>query len=517
MHALPLLTAGLAISGAALATPAAVTLPALFADGMVLQRDKPVAVWGKADPAERVTVAIAGQQRVATADANGRWRVTLEPIVATPAPLELRIVSNSGEPRTIRDVLLGEVWICSGQSNMEFPVRNSATSREAAAAPPNPKLRLFRVDKQALDVPRDDCVGQWQTADAQTIAPFSAVGFAFAARLQQELGVPVGIIQASWGGTPAEAWTSRAAIESTPALTEILARAKRMAAQAIDAQPKWEVTQAKWKTDVDAATAAGRKPPAAPRRPSVLQKEKYPFVLFNGMVAPIAGYGARGVIWYQGEANAKRPAQYRTLLPAMIGSWRDAWGDPALPFGLVQLPDFGPPSDSAVEDDFWPAQRESQAKIAAATPGVDYVTTLGFGEAGDIHPKRKREVGERLAAWALGRCYGRADAAWAGPRFRSMGVDGNSIRLTFDHERPLAAEGELRGFAIAGEDRSFVVATARLDGADCVVVTAPTVARPVAVRYAWKNSPVATLRDASSVPASPFRTDDWPLIVDAGD
>lgn len=487
-----------------------VRLPALFGERMVLQRNKPITIWGWADAGERVHISFDKVAADTVADRAGKWRLTL-PQHAAGGPFEL-IVDGKNHLQ-FKDVLVGEVWICSGQSNMEFQVRQTVTADETLKSPAIPTLRLFRLEKLTADQPVNDCKAQWLAATPENIDTFSAVGFYFGKDLQSRLNVPVGLIQSSWGGTPAEAWTDRASLQAVPSLKPIFDHAAEMAAAVPKTQELYKQHLAEHEAAVAKAKAAGKKPPANLKKPVVLQQEKYPATLFNGMVAPIAGYTASGVLWYQGEANAKRHAQYQILLPTMIQSWREAWRDPALPFAIVQLPRFGPVTDDAVEDAAWTAQRESQAIVAKSVPGVDYTCNIDLGDPDDEHAKAKAAFGRRLCNWAMAKIYGETSIDWAGPRYESMRVVGSTVHIAFKLSHPplRTIDGKPPfSFAIAGEDQKFVAAVATIDG-DQIVLHADAVPHPKAVRYAWTNSPMVNLVDEQNLPLAPFRTDDWPL------
>jgi sialate O-acetylesterase len=367
----------------------------------------------------------------------------------------------------VRDVVVGDVWVCSGQSNMEWPVRLAAHPEDEIAAADHPRLRLFTVKRRMADQAADDVTGSWARCAPGPVAGFSAVGYYFGRELLAKLDVPIGLVHASWGGTPAESWMRPAALEADEGFRPILERAI---------------------------------PKDSPVRPCVL---------FQGMIAPILPATLRGVIWYQGESNASRAVQYRTLFPALIRDWRDAFGAPELPFLFVQLANFGKPEPGPGESD-WAELREAQAG-ALALPATGMAVAIDVGEADDIHPKNKQEVGRRLALAALRVAHGR-DQASSGPVFDSMTIEGARVRLRFRNAGGgLVARGEtLDGFTLAGEDRRFVRAEARIDG-DTVIVESPQVPKPAAARYAWARNPAATLAGGDGLPAAPFRTDDWPV------
>lgn len=474
-----------------LAAPASAVRPrsplrlhALFSDGAVLQAGMMVPVWGTAEPGEEVVVEFEGQKKAAAADGEGRWRVRLD-LLSPGGPYELK-VSAGGRSRVVRNVLVGEVWVASGQSNMEWPVRGSARAQEEIAAAQYPKIRLFTVPRRPSAAPQRDVEGAWKECSPETVAGFSAVAYFFGRELHQALRVPVGLIHSSWGGTPAEVWTRREVFDEVPGLKECVEEdARRRAAH---------------EKAVEKARAEGKPAPHAPLALSSL---------YNGMIAPLIPYGIRGAIWYQGESNASRAALYRTLFPAMIRNWRKDWGQGDFPFLFVQLANFmarkPEPSESA-----WAELREAQLRTLSEVPRTAMAVTIDIGEEKDIHPRNKQDVGRRLALAALGTVYDR-DVVYSGPIYDEMKIEGDRIRISFKHVGGglEARGGKLAGFAVAGADRKFVWAEAEIDG-PTVVVRHPSVPAPVAVRYAWADNPEATLYNKEGLPASPFRTDDWP-------
>jgi sialate O-acetylesterase len=639
---------------------AAVRLPALVGSHMVLQREAPARVWGWAAPGETVRVSVGGANGEAVAGPEGRWTIDLPP---QPAGGPFAMTVNGRNSLRLEDVWFGEVWVASGQSNMEFALAQANGGTGAAEAGCD-GLRLFTVAKATSLERKEDVSGHWAPCDASTAPAFSAVAFFFGQAIQRALGVKVGLVHSSWGGTPAEAWTSRGALSEQPSLRPLVAdfdlalkdagaRAKfaeRLEAweaanyhqdagneglakgwakpeadttgwQTMELPQYWEkaglpidgavwfrraveipaawsgkalrlslgalddfdttwfageeigrtgretpgywsvprqytvpghvvkpgravvavrvfdhygnggfagVAPELWIAPADASVAkitlAGpwdyrverSLPPAAPdfatqpRYPSP-DNPNSPTVLFGAMVAPLTPLSIRGAIWYQGESNAGAAYQYRTLFPTMIRDWRRAWGAGDFPFLFVQLANYmaRPPEPG---DSQWAELREAQA-LTLALPNTGMAIAIDIGEAGDIHPKDKSDVGERLARWALADTYGR-DIEKSGPLYRSFSVEGSAIRVRFDHAAGLTtADGAApKGFAIAGADRKWRWADARVDG-ETVVVSSPEVPQPAAVRYAWADNPEATLRNRAGLPASPFRTDDWPMLT----
>lgn len=497
---------------------AKVSLPTLFGDSMVLQRERAIPVWGWADAGEKVTVKLGNATASATADDKGNWRVNL-PAMPAGGPHEMTVTGSvASEAITIKDVLLGEVWICSGQSNMEWSVSASGNAAEEIAAANYPMIRHIKIERLTAAGPTKDVkatrpvrglAASWAVCSPQTAGGFTAVGYYFARDLHQKLNVPVGLIGTNWGGTPAESWTSREALLAVPELAAMVEQAdtaaKNTAAnmeKQIQAVKDYAVASAK-------AESEGLHYPPLPKFDDPRASQYRPASLYNGMIAGLIPYGIRGAIWYQGEANASRAMQYRTLFPMMIKDWRSRWGQGDFPFYFVQLANFMAVSPQPQESG-WAELREAQT-MTLSQPNTGMAVIIDIGEAGDIHPKNKQDVGRRLARWALAKDYGFKDLVHSGPLFESMTVEGDKIRIKFKHiGGGLVAKGgvELKGFAIAGEDRKFVWADAKIEG-DTVVVSNSSVTNPVAVRYAWANNPICNLYNKAELPASPFRTDDW--------
>ena len=490
---------------AAVLTPslsAAVVLNPLFGDHAVIQSGDNVPVWGTADEGEKVTVRLGGQEASAVTT-QGRWEVRFNGLKASPTAVEL-VATGKGSTVKSTDVLIGEVWLCSGQSNMEFSVGGLLPAdRDEAVAHPLPMLRTFNVEKITSATPLTTTKGKWQLAVGKDVTSFTAVGYYFGRSLQQSHAFPVGLIAAKWGGTPAEAWTSLPALQNDPALAEILARWKRDIAKFPQDQALFAQKQEAYASQAAAAQAAGQPVPAAlvaPRDPATSHPNS-PTLLFNGMIHPILPVALRGVLWYQGEANKLRSLQYQTLLPAMIADWRQRFGRGDLPFYLVQIAPFS---------GMTPEIREAQMKLSEKVPNAGIVCTLDVGEVNDIHPKNKRPVGERLALLARRQVYGETTLVSSGPRFAGLSVAGNvaTVKLSQTDGGLVATGGTLKGFALAGADQTFVEATAVIKG-DTVEVTAAGVSAPVAVRYGWANAPVTTLANGAGLPAFPFRSDEW--------
>jgi sialate O-acetylesterase len=504
------LSLALLLTGAG-AVFADVKLPAVIGDNMVLQQGQKIAIWGWAEPGEEVMVGVSWHTMEwgVTADEKGNWMFKMNPPkVGGPYEMTLRGKNTV----TIKNILVGEVWVCSGQSNMQFAVRQAANAEQEIAAAQYPNIRLFSVERKVAEQPQSDCVGSWQPCSPQTVADFSAVAYFFGRELHKEIDTPIGLIHTSWGGTPAEAWTSKDALRSEPACAPILQRYADAVAKYPEAMKEYERKVDEWKAAVAKAKAEGSKPPRGPGAPFGPGHPHSPGGLYNAMIAPLIPYGIRGAIWYQGESNAGRAYQYRRLFPAMIKCWRKEWGQGDFPFLFVQLANFMAVKPEPAESE-WAELREAQS-MTLALPNTGMAVIIDIGEANDIHPKNKQDVGRRLALWALAKTYAK-QLVYSGPLYKSMEVQGNKIILHFDHVGGglVAGGGEpLKGFAIAGADRKFVWADAKIDG-NAVVVSTDGVAEPVAVRYAWADNPVCNLYNKEGLPASPFRTDDWPGIT----
>ncbi len=642
-----------------------IQLHGLFRDHAVLQTGQAIPVWGEADPGGRIEVQLGGNRVSATVDKHGRWRVELGSM-EPGGPHKLTVRGETSV--TIKDILIGEVWLCSGQSNMAWPVSRSKNAAEELRQADHPQIRLYTVPMQIGEKPKPYVTGKWLPCNRKTVASFSAVAYFFGREMHKELQVPIGLIHASWGGTPAEAWTTFKTLKNDERLKPIIesfeknqeaAKDKERMAEYMRDLKRWEENRpdveryddpgddgfrrgyaapgfddSKWPTmelpqyweevvpidgalwfrkeveipqqwigkeltlslgaidDFDVtyfngreigstgketpqfwqaprsysvpgklveagtatiavrvfdhfggggfvgpanrlrlsgpAVAGGAKsiplsgdwrykvtielvPILRPRPPATAFNARSPAALYNAMIHPLAPYGIRGAIWYQGESNAGRAMQYRSLLPAMIGDWRRLWRQGDFPFLIVQLANYTKPPVQP-QDSSWAELREAQF-MAAELPNVDVVTAIDLGEANDIHPKNKQEVGRRLAACALNTVHGK-DLPCASPIFQSMRVEGDRAILSFTNvgDGLVAKDGEaLKQFAIAGDDRQFHWADAEIVG-DIVVVSSAKVETPVAVRYAWANNPEgANLYNQAGLPAFPFRTDDWPL------
>ncbi len=490
---------------AAFTTRADVRLPSLFTDHMVLQQGKPIPVWGWAEDGEQVTVELLGKKSKTVAK-EGRWMVRL-PRQKAGGPHELRVRGKNSI--TLQDVLVGEVWVCSGQSNMEWPLSRSENSGQDIAGSANSNFRLFTVPKLKATELTSDVKSSWKISSAETTPGFSAVAYYFGRDLQKALGVPVGLIHTSWGGSPAEVWMSQDVLESNPAY-------KREILDPFDAAFKnYQNDLANYDKEVAAAKVEGRKPNG--NRPNIGWR---PTELYNGMIHPLLPYAINGAIWYQGESNAGRAHQYRSLFADMIKNWRAKWGQGDFTFLEVQLAPWdrnkkralSEITASPVESD-WAELREAQWLATKNLPKVGMAVITDVGDKDDIHPTKKAPVGARLALAARKIAYGQK-VIHSGPLYSSHKISGSEVTLSFDHAGTglEARGGTLTGFSIAGADQKFAWANARIEG-EKVVVSSSSVTHPVAVRFGWADYPVVNLFNREGLPASPFRTDNFRMVT----
>ncbi len=625
----------------------------IFGDNMVLQRNVEVPVWGWSDPGDEVIVKARDQVVRTQADANGRWMVKLNSMEVGD-PFELSVKGSRNEIK-FQNVVVGEVWICSGQSNMEWTVNGARDAEQERAAAQYPMIRQIKMNHVVSTTRLDDGSNSgWQVCSPETVGDFTAVGYFFGRHLHQELHVPIGLVNTSWGGTIVEAWISGKSLATHPDFKDRIAQIESEGPRLSELQDQFKRNMADWQVKYDAAVKSSeamgspdlddgkwaeidapggwesqgypqldgiawyRKTVTIPKpwigkelalsigmvddidrtlvngkqigsmqNHTALRKYKIdgnmidddtvdiavevndtggaggifgtaeqmtvgladgsatlplagkwkfqpnkamaelpprpqppgfngpnnPTALFNSMVNPLIPYAFQGAIWYQGESNADRAKQYQTLFPLLINDWRREWKR-ELPFYWVQLANFMANTDQPV-DSAWAELREAQSKTLSL-PKTGQAVIIDIGDARDIHPKNKQDVGKRLALIALNQTYGKRDVAYSGPVYKSMSIDGDKIRLTLDHDTGLkSSDGQpLKYFAIAGEDKKFVWADAVIDNQQ-VVVSSSQVASPIAVRYAWANNPEGcNLTNASGIPASPFRTDSWPGVTE---
>lgn len=485
---------------------AEITLGPIFRDHAIVQREKPLPVWGRGPAGEKLTVTFRGQSLNTTIAGDGRWIVYFEPLEASADGAEL--VVKGKETVVVKDVLVGEVWLASGQSNMEWPVSHVNPDEKRIAAIDLPLVRHLRVEQTVAGSPAETVnTGGWEIASPQTVGGFTAVGYFFARELQRKLRVPVGIINSSWGGTDIEAWMSDAARQSTAYGSAIDIRWQQaMSEWTPDRVARYPAEMAAWLEAEKRARATNATNPLPwPQPPAVLDSPRRPGGLFNGMIAPLQPGSIRGFLWYQGESNVGRPVEYAELFSTMIQSWRLNWGDDALPFLFVQLPNFANGNPGGRE---WARLREAQAK-ALHLPGTAMAVAIDLADPNELHPTNKMELGRRLALAATTRVYG-IPSDFSGPIFADATREGSALRVRFRHAGSglVSHHRPVQSLEIAGADGVFHVATARIDR-NMLVVSSPKVKEPVAVRYAWSNAPDANLYDGAGLPAAPFRSDDW--------
>jgi sialate O-acetylesterase len=484
-----------------------VTPAPLFRDGAVLQRGKPVPVWGAAEPGERVLVSFAGQTVGATAGRDGRWSVKLTPLEASSTSRELTIKGHNTV--VVRDVLVGEVWLASGQSNMEWALTGALEPKTEIAAANFPLIREFKVERAVAGAPAATVDGAWSVCSPDTAGKFSAVGYYFATSLHAALQVPIGIVNSSWGGTGIGPWIAAEGYRASPELAPYFAKQEK----GKRATPEEEAAHRAAKAEWDAARAAAKKAGTPftdpePKAPAGMASNRTQTALYNAMIHPLVPYALRGAIWYQGESNVRDAGQYAHWFPALIGGWRQVFAQGDFPFYWVQLPNFDLGGQNATNFQ-WAELRAAQTKTLSV-PNTGQAVTIDVGDPKNLHPKNKKPVGQRLALLALARTYGRKDVVDSGPVFASAAREGETWTVTFaKNSGPLvAAAAGLTGFELAGIDHVFHPAEARIEG-DTVVVTSAAVRSPLAVRYAWRNAPDAGLFNAAGLPAAPFRSDDW--------
>jgi len=523
----------------ALFAHANVTLHGIFTDHMVLQRDIPVSVFGTAEPGEKVTVAFsprpgsgqAGQEKSTTAGKDGSWSVKLDAMKACTNSAAMTVEGKN--KLTLNDIVIGDIWVCSGQSNMEFGL-GGCNRQEDVSQANFPLMRQFHQDKRASPLPLKDARSSWAVCTPQSAPGFTAVGFYFGRKIHQETGIPIGLIKTAWGGTKIEPWVSPDGLASVSELAE---EQKKVENQVKEYREKMASSLTSLETyiaDTRKAIANNAELPAMPeipRQPGSGSGDWH--ALYNGMIHPYIQFPIKGAIWYQGESNGGEGDSYFQKKRALIGGWRKAWNVGEFPFYFVQLANFQQPNNNPEGGDGWAKVRMAQMKtLTIPNTGMAVIIDLAdVGNPGDIHPKNKRDVGERLALWSLARDYGKKDLVYSGPLYREMKVEGSpstgsgqaKIRIIFDNVDsglcvatkkgydPMVKDpqGKLQKFAIAGEDKKWVWADAVIDG-KTVVVSSPGVPKPVAVRYAFTMNPDGcNLYNNEGLPASPFRTDDW--------
>ena len=496
------------------ATPALadVTLPPIFSDNMVIQRDAPFVIWGTSDPAEKVTVEFDHRTGTTTADNDGHWRIEMEPFLVTA---QRELVVRAKNTITLKGVCVGDVWVCSGQSNMAWPVSRSMNAKQEIATSENFRLRLFTMHNRVSAEPQTDFAPKqrgWSRCDPTTVGSFSAVAYYFGRVVREDLGIPVGLIVTAWGGTPAESWTRREELLAHDECQPIVERWDKVVADYPAALAKHKLAVKAWED---------RKIGRRPRKPPGPLHPHRASGLWNGMVQPLTPMCIKGFLWYQGESNVGRAEQYGTLFPAMIRNWRASWDQGDLPFLFVQLANFRPVQREPVQS-AWAELRDAQRRTLSL-PKTAMAVTIDIGEAGDIHPKNKQEVGRRLALAARALAYPKemeskieGPLVYSGPLCVQIDYIEDKAHLSFMH---LGRGGlqtrnndPLRGFTIAGKDKVFRLAHARIQN-NQVILSHPDIGKVAAVRYGWADNPVCNLVNAEGLPASPFRSDTWPGLT----
>ncbi|MEX2579372.1 MAG: sialate O-acetylesterase [Verrucomicrobiales bacterium] len=510
---------GLSLCLAAPAAAQSLALHPLFGDHAVLQQELTVPVWGTAPAGAKVSAKFAGQEHATKADAEGNWMVVLDPLAASPEPRTMT-VSAGDDSVALGDVLVGEVWIGSGQSNMAMTVSGSLSADEAAAAEEEGAyegVRLFKVPVAGEDSRQATIDASWTLPEKDAVLRFSATAFFFAAKLARDRSVPVGIIQAANGGTNAFSWINTDTLENDPAAETVRAYWNATLKNYPAAKEKYEAARAEWQAKTDAAKARGEKhAERPPRAPLGNDHVKRPAGHYNAMIAPLQPYAIRGVVWYQGEANSRSPFNvgYKDLMFSLVDDWRTDWAEASegklarrdFPFYLVQLPGFG-----GGDPEGWPLVREQMLRFWEEGTNTGMVVAIDKGEADDIHPRAKKPIGERLASFARAKAYGE-NIVFSGPIYDSLRIEGDKAIVSFRHAAAgLAAldKKPLRHFEVAGADGEFHPAEAEIEG-NQLVVTSEEEEAPRAVRYAWKANPEgANFGNLEGFPASPFRTDSW--------
>lgn len=498
-----------------LVSEAAVKLPALFADNLVLQREHENPIWGWADAGETVEVRIAGKSATTTTAADGKWRLKLPKLGIHREPLKLKITGSSGSVVTLKNILVGDVWFCTGPSNIFWPVKKCDNAKQEIAAANYPEIRFFTLKKTTADEPQDDCVGNWFECSPETVGEVSGVGYFCSRRIHKETNVPIGVLQSFWGGSRVESWTSREALAAEPGLKPIFQWWEKAFREydAKKAAAAYKKAVSQWRKRVAQAKKNGKKLPARPRPPANPHTSQHrPASLYNGMVAPLIPYGIKGILCYQGLGNLYWAEYSRVLMPTMVRDWRARWGQGDLPIGMVQPAPYPCGKWAKQNPDAYSLQRESQLLLLDDHPNLGIAFTMDIGDLNELHPTNKQDVGWRMASWALATVY-KQEMPWAGPVYRSMSVEGSDIRIRFKHTAKGLKTNDGRApshFVIAGKDKKFYPADAVIDG-HTVLVRSKQVLHPTAVRFAWSDVAVPNLFNTDELPASIFRTDVPPL------
>jgi len=466
---------------------------------MVLQRGQENRLWGRGEPGEKVTASIGQYSVTIETQPDGTWFTTL-PKMEAGGPYVLTVKGNN--QITFDDILIGEVWVCSGQSNMQWSVKQSNDADIEKLSANYPKIRMINFPQVGSQEPVWSHDRKWMVCSPETVGDFSAVGYFFGRQLFETIDVPIGLVNNAWGGSAAEAWVDRRDLEADPDFVKMI--------------KEWDAIVAKHDelTSLQESQLDDEKKSQVATLKNQIRGNHRPGNIYNGVLKSHLGYGIRGVIWYQGESNAGRAYQYRKLFPFMIQKWREAWGQGDFPFYYVQLADYMDESDKPTESG-WAELRESQTMTMSLLPHTGQAVTIDIGEGKDIHPKNKADVGKRLARWALANDYG-IEVAFRSPQYESMEMVDDKLALKFLYAangwRPFDTK-EPQGFQIAGEDRNFVWAKAEIQKDNSILVSSPEITKPVAVRYAWSNNPKCNLYGSNGLPLTPFRTDDWPGIT----
>ncbi len=492
-----------------LTAKADVHLPDVIGSSMVLQQKQTVPIWGTAEPGETVTVAFAGQKKTVVAGPDGKWRVDLGKLSASFKPQTMTITGKN--KIELKDILVGEVWLVAGQSNMQWRLPESAGGEAATAAANHPNIRLFNVSREVAFKKRVGKLGDWAVCTPESVKEFSAAGYYFGVELEKELKVPIGLLNSSYGGSQAEAWTPVAYLNASPELKPTVDRTKIWDEERPRVRVEYAEAIKKWREQADKSRAAGVRPSPSPGVPDALRDYRIASSIYDGMIELLMPFAIRGAAWYQGESNESRAEQYNLLLPTMIRAWRERWGQGDFYFGIVQLPNYRR-INAEPEETPWSFIREAQRRTALSVINTGLIVTIDIGVAGDIHPKNKLDVGKRMARWALKDVYGRKiDNS---PVVVKAETKGSIVVLTYDDFGTglRIRDGErLDEFAIAGDDKKWFWADGKIVGKNKIEVSSPSVAAPKAVRYAFNSNPKhPNLTNDSGLPASPFRTDDWP-------
>ncbi len=485
-----------------------VKLPDVFGNSMVLQQKQPVPIWGTADVGETVSVTFQKQRLTAVADEKGNWRVNLKPLKASFTPETLTIQGKN--KIELNEILIGEVWLVSGQSNMQWTLFQSINGESEVAKANQPNIRLFNVSREVAFKKKQGKLGEWKVCNPESVKDFSGAGYYFGVDLQAKLNVPIGLINSSYGGSQAEAWTPTEYLTANPDLVATVERTKIWDEERPRVKVEYADAIAKWKIESDKQKAAGIKPSPSPGVPDALRDYRIAASIYNGMIEPLIPFAIRGNFWYQGESNEARAEQYNILLPAMIRSWREKWQQGNFPVGVIQLPNYRAIKPEPFHE-AWSFIREAQRQTSLNTANTGLIVTIDIGEANDIHPKNKLDVGLRMSRWALKDVY-KMKLAYS-PVLKNYVIKGNKIILTFsDVGNGLKIKNgeKLNEFAIAGFDQKFVWAEAKIVGKNKIEVWSDKVLTPKAVQYAFNNNPKnPNLTNDSGLPASPFRTDNW--------